>query len=730
MFFRGLKVKILALTVIIIILGFSSMIFLVIQEEEVNLINERRRASKLMAEPILNTIYKDMLEERADMPRFLIEGLKTIKDTERVQIIRSNGVEEAFQDFKTLKAVEKEFGEIKPEWLADHPDETSNVAEGIWHPEFKKALSHFVEGEKEPIDYIEEIEGTSLFTYLVPIEFRQKCSGCHAAEEEARGILMISTSLDDMYSSLESSRNKWLLYGIATIIVVALALGFLITSIITRPVERTVTMLKEIAEGKGDLTRRLEVSSKDEVGMLAFWFNNFVTGLQSMFSDIFSISTEVTGASTKIESSSHGILTSVQKQLRAAEEVASSIEEMDASIKSMAEDSNALNTSSKKVSASAQTVCASVDDVKFNNENLFAAAANTASAAHEMDFSINEVIDHVEGLLEKTGEVLNFIMLVGNKIVEIEGHSINQTELAGKIRDESEDLGMDSISKLKDNVEIVYEEVTDAADLINGLGQRSKEIGSALNVINDFAETTHLLALNASIIAAQAGEHGKGFAVVARQVKDLATKTSASTDEMAEILAFIQDDTKSAVSKMNQSSKRVAENLKLSRKTQTFLSSLRENAGLSIEIAESIKDCTTAQAKELENATDSMNSSNSTMDDIKSAAQTQTSTAKKILKDTVQTREFLKKLKESTAGLSGESRLVSDSTTKVADKIMRVAEATSSQKMLSARIVVSMETVKKVAEDNATLAFGLDKTVKEMNKLAESLRNSVGNFKT
>ncbi len=730
MFFHGLKIKILALTVIIIILGFSSMIFLVIQEEEMNLLTERRRASKLMAVPILNTIYKDMLEERADMPRFLIEGLKTIKDTERVQIIRSNGVEEAFRDFKTLKAVEKEFGEIKPEWLADHPDETSNVAEGIWHPEFKKALSLFIEGEKEPIDYIEETEDTSLFTYLVPIEFRQKCSGCHAAEEEARGILMISTSLDDMYASLESSRNKWLLYGIATIVVVALALGFLITGIITRPVERTVTMLKEIAEGKGDLTRRLEVTSKDEVGMLGFWFNNFVTGLQTMFKDIFMISTEVTDASTKIESSSHGILTSVQKQLKAAEEVAASIEEMDASIKSVAEDSNALNTSSKKVSASAQTVCASVDDVKFNNEKLFAAAANTASAAHEMDFSINEVTDHVEGLLEKTDEVLNSIMLVGNKIKEIEGHSITQANLAGKIKAESEDLGMDSITTLKDNVEIVYEEVTDATDLINGLGQRSKEITSALGVINDFAETTHLLALNASIIAAQAGEHGTGFAVVARQVKELATKTSASTTEMTEILTHIQDDSKSAVSKMNQSSKRVAENLKLSRKTQAFLSSLKENAGISIEIAESIKNCTATQAKELENATSSMHSSSGTMNDIKTAAQAQTTTAKKILKDTVQTREFLKKLKESTAHLSGESRLVSDATTKVADKITRVAEATSSQKMLSARIVVSMETVKKVAEDNATLAFGLDKTVKEMNKLAEALRSSVGNFKT
>jgi methyl-accepting chemotaxis protein len=97
-------------------------------------------------------------------------------------------------------------------------------------------------------------------------------------------------------------------------------------------------MLKDIAEGKGDLTRRLEVTSKDEIGMLGFWFNNFVTGLQSMFRDIFLVSTEVSSASKKIEGSSHGILTSVQKQLKAAEDVAASIEEMDNSIKSVAED--------------------------------------------------------------------------------------------------------------------------------------------------------------------------------------------------------------------------------------------------------------------------------------------------------------------------------------------------------------------------------------------------------
>jgi methyl-accepting chemotaxis protein len=143
-----------------------------------------------------------------------------------------------------------------------------------------------------------------------------------------------------------------------------------------------------------------------------------------------------------------------------------------------------------------------------------------------------------------------------------------------------------------------------------------------------------------------------------------------------------------------------------------------------------IKESSHIQSKELDRATGFMNTISETIDTIKESSQGQTNTAKNILKDTVQMREFMKRLKECTAELSAESRFVSDATVKVAEKIMRVAETTSSQKMLSARIVASMETVKKVAEDNSTLAFGLDKTVKEMNKLAESLRNNVGNFKT
>ncbi|HAG51013.1 MAG TPA: hypothetical protein DCL42_06715, partial [Deltaproteobacteria bacterium] len=99
MFRQSILFKILSIVVGISFIGFAILTYMAISQEEKNLLEERRKTSDLMAQPLLHTIYKDMLDERAEMARYLIEGMKSINGIERVQIIRSNGVEEAFQDF-------------------------------------------------------------------------------------------------------------------------------------------------------------------------------------------------------------------------------------------------------------------------------------------------------------------------------------------------------------------------------------------------------------------------------------------------------------------------------------------------------------------------------------------------------------------------------------------------------------------------------------------------------
>ncbi len=730
MFRHGLKSKILNLNIGLTLLGLSILVFFVVKEEEKSLLRERMRASELMAQPILHTIYKDMLDERADMPRFLIEGLKTIKEVERVQIIRANGVEEAFQDHKTLNAVKKEYGEIKPEWIAEHPNKLNNVAQGIQNQDFKKALQGFTAGKREAVYYIEKEGGKSLFTYLVPIVARPKCSSCHARAEAARGVLMISTSLDEMYDLIASSRNRWILYGVGTVGAMTAILGLLVSGVITRPIDRTVAMLRAIAEGKGDLTKRLEITSDDEIGMLGRWFNKFVEGMQHMVKEIFGISSGVFSASKEIEASSQEIIGAVQKQLKAVDDTSASIKEMDASIKTVAEEAETLNLSLKEVSDSADVMSGSVDEVKGNIDKVFFSAQSSTSSINEMAISINQVASHVDELFKKTEEVVSSIMEIGSKVKEVETYSRYQAELAEKVREDAEDLGMASVVKTKEGIEKVSSEVASTALIVNRLGERSKEIGKILTVINDIADTTHLLALNATILAAQAGEHGKGFAVVARQVKDLAAKTTASTKEIAGLIKHVQNEVSTAVDSMRRSSEKVEDGVRLSRDAQEALTKILDSARRSFEMAKLIEKAAIEQAKGTGQVTNVVQTISNMVGDIKSAATEQSSAAKEILKDTAQMKEFMEKAKLSTIEQARESKRVSESIFKVAGKIKIVADATSEQMIFSKRIIAAIDTVKAAAEDNAALAVRLEKTVKEMNKQADALRNTVENFKT
>lgn len=729
---QGLKAKILSLTIGLSILGFGLLIYLVIRESESSLLRERVKTSELMSQPILHAIYKDMLEERADMARFLIAGLKTIKGVERVQIIRSNGVEEAFQDFKTLKAVKLEFGEIKPEWTAEHPDKPNNVAAGIDNPEFKKALIRFNKGFRDAIYYtdMDRGGGKSLFTYLVPISARPKCSSCHGREEAARGVLMISTSLDEMYSLLSASRDKWIAHGFVTIAAIALLLGLLVAVVVTRPIDRAVGMLRNIAEGRGDLTKRLEIGSSDEIGLLGRWFNKFVSELQHMVRDIFRVSRDVSALSQEIESSSREIAEGVDKQLTAVEETSSSIRELDSSIRAVAEDADALNSFSGEAASSARATATAVDAVKTNIENLSYSTSSIASSISGIAVSINRAATHIDELFKKTGDVVSSIIGIGAKVKEIEEYSKAQAALSEKVRTDAEDMGLTSVVKTREGIELVSAEVSSTASVINSLGQRSKEIGGIITVINEIADTTHLLALNATILATQAGEHGRGFAVVARQIKDLAIKTSVSTKEIAELIKQIQGEASVAVESMQRSSEKVADGVKLSRDSEDALLKILESTRKSFEMAKLIEKDTEEQTAGVEQISNATRVINEMVAGIKKAAKEESGAAQEILKDTAEMKEFMEKARLSTLEQTRETRHVSDAIAHAAGKASRVAEATYEQLMLSEKILAAIETVRQAALDNSGLASRLEKTVMELNRQAEALRSTVANFKT
>ncbi len=281
-FKHTLQIKISFVAIMVLALTSSTFVFYAIKQEEAALLKEKEKASEMMARPILHAIYDDMLAERAEMVYYLMQGMKDVKGVERVQIVRGNGKEVAFNDDKTLKAVEEEYGELKTEWLTPRISYDSAAATGIESPGFKDAFKSL----KNSIDathYIETTGGKRLFTYIIPIEEHKKCNACHKSGGD-RGVLMISTSLEDTYLTLAVRRNRWIMLGLGAIGIVGIMLSLSLRIGVIRHVEEMAQAAQRLAGG--DFTHRLKVSSKDEIGLLANSMNDMAEQLHTLYSGL------------------------------------------------------------------------------------------------------------------------------------------------------------------------------------------------------------------------------------------------------------------------------------------------------------------------------------------------------------------------------------------------------------------------------------------------------------
>ena len=578
----------------------------------------------------------------------------------------------------------------------------------------------------------EELGQISMDDVLNASEYRMQIDGLNhkisyvSIGNKERGILMALNITD--IEIAEGRIQKLLLVVASVATMLALIVGMFVAAGIVRPLQQVVDNLRDIAEGEGDLTRELQVKSKDEVGLLASSFNGFLRRQREMVGRLLNVTQELSQSNEKIKFSSHEVMEGAVRQSQALEESSRGIEGIDEAAGGISESTGHLVSAAEESSSAMLELGATIEEIASQMEKLFATVDETSSSINEMSVASQEVSENVNILTSSTEVTVSSMMEMDASIKEIEENAALTSQLSSEAAADAQQ-GKQTVEETIRGIESIRDTVDHASQAIMELGNQSSEIGKILTVIDDVADQTSLLALNAAIIAAQAGEHGKGFAVVADEIRELAERTAVSTREISTIISNLQAGTQEAVLAMNKGSERVHAEVQRSQEAGAALEKIRTSTLKAMEQVNGIVRATQEQSRGSRQVTDSMNQVASMLEQIASAVNQQSSGNRQLAESAEAMRDIAAHGKQSTGEQARGGRQITQSMEQIRSMIARIDEATKEMTQRSRQVVDAVNSVHKVAEGNASRTAELDQVVEALDRLTGELKGEVGAYK-
>lgn len=456
------------------------------------------------------------------------------------------------------------------------------------------------------------------------------------------GAVSIKKDRTQLVTDQKVIQNSLLAIGLVmTIFGVVVAVLF--ARRIAAPIQQMALAGEAIA--KGDLTVKINISDRnDEVGTLSKSFNQ-------MLSTISELIKQISRSAERVVNTSGELTVNARNTMVESDEVGQAL--------NMLAGSNELQA--KRITEAGSTI----EQLTKAIEQIATGAQEQAHNVHSGSMMVGQMVNRLEEVAVDTGTIAQ-ATLQASEAAQKGGDIVRQT--------------ISGMENIKNTVKVSGERIVQ-------LGEQSKAIGEIIQVIDDIAEQTNLLALNAAIEAARAGEHGKGFAVVADEVRKLAERSGKATKEIANLITSIQNETEQAVMAMD-----------------TGISEVEKGSAFAQRAGQALDEILTT----IEKANEQMQGISNAIRDIS--------------EDSVQVVNVINNVASITEENSAATEEMSAGSSEVGRVIVELTE-------MAAETVAVNQKVEASANKMSDSASVISKSVESLSLMAAELKNTIAGFK-
>jgi len=682
-----LTVRIVLLAIVLPLAGILVVTFGVQHRMRAGYLAVARGEADAVAEVVAKSIERTMLDGRADIARKAAADLRGLSGITGVDIIDAEG-REAFDPAagaRELPAIER-----------------------LRLGAFSRA------------------EGDSLVFYR-PLANGADCRACHAEDGELLGAVKVTIATGGLLregAAPVTAAFAWSLLG-------TLAMGALLWYTVRRLVVLPARRIGEAAAAvtAGDLGVDPRVGGRGEMAELGAGLRGAVQAMAAVVRRINDVARRVEAISERAEQQSAEVVHASTIEAESFESIAASVGELNASIGQIGGDIQQLAAASVAVNEAGGETARSSAEVLERATELTGIVEEVAGTIGMLSHTIRELSWGAKHITDVSGATVVAVVRLEETVRSVEAAAAASSDHTARMRREAEELGLGSVRRVLEGMEHIRDAVGRTSAHLDALGERSRRIGEILTVIDEVTDQTGLLALNAAILGAQAGEQGAGFRVVAAEIRKLAVRTAGSTGAIAEVVDGVREEIAGALASMREGLARVEEGVTASREAGAALEKIVETAGAATAAAAAIPEQTAGQAADLGEVRESMARLDQMATFLARGSEEQKRESDRIHESTKQAVEAARRIRTANEEQEQVGRRLAEAAEQLAGGVQRIAQALAEEREGSGQVMQSLVRVVDLPRENRTVGLRINQSLREILGGTELLRAEVERFR-